>query len=92
MHLRRDALAAAAEWISAVESLGRPRQNRGPGRHGGQDCGRAECRQRDCRVGSNLSLDVRHMQRRMREVAVTHRLRRRQAAIAERNADIAVEW
>ena len=35
MHLRRDALAGAAEWIAAVEA--QARRYRGPGRHGGQD-------------------------------------------------------
>ena len=39
MHLRRDALAGAAEWITAVESHGAA--NRGPGRHSGKDCGHA---------------------------------------------------
>ena len=56
MHLRRDALAAAAEWIVFVEAFARHRWSRG---HGGQSRHRAKCA--NVIPGkARVSLDVRH--------------------------------
>ena len=46
MHLRRDALAGAAEWITAVEVR---RTSSGVGRHCRQDRGEARSDQCNCR-------------------------------------------
>ena len=67
MHLRRDALAGAAEWIAAVES--QARQHRWPGGHGGQDRGTPNAG--NVIAGTaRMTLDVRHAHDAMRLGAV----------------------
>ena len=58
MHLRYDAIAGAAEWITAVEREAHTYS--GSSSHGGHDRGQARSDQRHCRGGS---ADSRHTSR-----------------------------
>ena len=67
MHLRRDALAAAAEWIGHVERVARRPKDWSPRSDGSKRAGR---RERDRRRGPRMTLDVRHARDEIRAGAV----------------------
>jgi len=87
MHLRRDALAAAAEWITAVETEGRSTQGLAA------TVGRISIEPNVGNVVPGLvrvSLDVRHARDAVRTEAVQHLLDAARAIAAARGLELAV--
>ncbi len=87
MHLRRDALAAAAEWISAVEAIAKKEEGLVA------TVGKIDLRPNAGNVipgQVELSLDVRHMSNRQRSHWVRHFIH--EAQIAAHKRGVAVEW